>query len=80
MAVMSKAQKQQAELVVTKARLEQELKVVRMKLQLIAVKVLKEEKLKEKAKEQATRAKKEGERPKMKIMPGNVVVGWSKDG
>ena len=61
---LSAAQKKQAELVATKARLEQELKVVRLKLQLIALKVVKEEKLKEKAKEQATRAKKEGEHPK----------------
>ena len=77
---LSAAQKQQALLVAQKARLEQELKVVRMKLQLAALKVLKEEKLKEKAKEQAVRARKEGERPKMQVTNTNHVVGWSKDG
>ena len=78
--VLSTAQKKQAELVATKARLEQELKVVRMKLQLVASDILKEEKQKAKAKEQAIRAKKEGERPKMKITATNHVIGWSKDG
>ena len=77
---LSAAQKQQALLVAQKARLEQELKVVRMKLQLAALKVLKEEKLKEKAKEQAKRARKEGEHPKMQVTKDNVVVGWSRDG
>ena len=77
---LSAAQTQQALLVAQKARLEQELKVVRMKLQLAALKVLKEEKLKEKAKEQAVRARKEGERPKMQVTNTNHVVGWSKDG
>ena len=78
--VLSTAQKKQAELVATKARLEQELKVVRLKLQLVATEILKEEKQKAKDQEQAKRAKKEGERPKMKITKDNVVVGWSKDG
>ena len=80
MAVLSKSQKQQAMLIAQKARLEQELKIVRLKLQLIAVTVLKEEKLKTKAKEQAVRAKKEGERPKLQVTKSNHMVGWSKDG
>ena len=68
-------------LVAKKARLEQELKVVPMKLQIVAVKVLKDEKLKEKAKEQAARARKEGERPKMQVdKKTGGIVGWSRDG
>ena len=39
-------------LVAKKAKLEQELKIVRLKLQLVAKKILKEEKQTEKAKEQ----------------------------
>ena len=77
---LSAAQKEQTVLVATKARLEQELKVVRLKLQLVATKILKEEKQKARDQEQAKRAKKEGERPKMKVTKDNVVVGWSRDG
>ena len=79
--VLSAAEKEQAMLVAKKARLEQELKVCRMRLHIVAGKVMKEEKLKEKAKEQAKRAKKEGERPKMQVdQKTGGIVGWSRDG
>ena len=49
-------------------------------MKIVAQEILKEEKQKEKANEQAARARKEGERPKMKVTTTNHVIGWSRDG
>ena len=77
----SAAVREQAMLVAKKARLEQELKICRMQLHLAAQKVMKEKKEEAKVKEQAKRARKEGERPKMQVdKKTGGIVGWSQDG
>ena len=79
--VLSAAVRKQNMLIEKKARLEQELKVCRMELHVIAGVVMKEKKGEQKAKEQAHRARKEGERPRMQVdKKSGGIVGWSRDG